>query len=272
MSIESAVTSRNIFEPESNVKPLVFIRHGHYDPENKAGVEGSGLTQIGLDEARSLHRQLPGSPDRMKVYSANNLRSLGTIALAMFPELQPSEAMRQLERLTTESKVRIVPGLDYLPIKSDILERKLTDVYNAGSNLSFLVNESDEYERELDKSFSTFSRMTVEVAELLFEELSQNSARGVLLCGREFVYPCFRAAITHVVSGDEMMNAFVEWYQNNVELNDLARIDMARIVIFPAEGSFRIEDSFGNLSFNLYQLQSLYERSVLQSGAAGLRS
>lgn len=272
MSIESAVNSRNILKSELYVKPLVFIRHGHYDPEDKAGVEGSGLTQKGLDEARSLHKQLPVSPDRMKVYSANNLRSLGTIALAMFPELQPAEAMRQIERFAAESKVRIVPGLNYLPIKSDMLEQKLTEVYDAGNNLSFLVNESDEYERELDESFSTFSRMTVEVAELLLEELSQNNGTGVLLCGREFVYPCFRAAITHEVSGDEAMNAFVEWYQNNVELNDLARIDTARIVILPVESSFKIEDSFGNLFFNLHQLQSLYERSVLQSGAVGLGS
>lgn len=269
MSIETAVRSRNFNTHDtcSYVRRVAFIRHGDYDPKDKNGVEGTGLSKIGINEARCLHSKLRDLPEQIKAYSADNLRSLGTVALAMYPDLELSEVKHKAENLLDENKLDAISSLDYLPVTNDVLEKKLTKVYNAGKNLSFLVYESDLYEQELGQSFSTSRHMAAEVARLLLREMRGESDEGILLCGREFFYACFRAEITQEISGAQAMDVFVDWYQEYIELNDSARTKVAYILADTDNNNFMLEDAFGELSFERCHLESLSQRAFLKQVA-----
>ncbi|MEO8691645.1 MAG: hypothetical protein ABI397_02560 [Candidatus Saccharimonas sp.] len=255
---------------------VTFIRHGEYDPSNPTGYHNTGLTMLGTREARSLHPQSKRDLNNTVGYSMNNARALGTIALALFPKT-PDECVEQhIHKLISRNIIQILECLDYLPFIDQELEDRLGSASVNGTNLAFLVDESDAYQNETSTVFSTYSMMASDMAKLLIEQSSavtENTLQGsshqqLLVCGREFIYGCFRTKITEKSHGAKAANSFVSWYGETIELTDTSRTSSTHIGIQrpsihnASQPTFRLSDSFGDVSFSITELNEIIEEQA----------
>jgi hypothetical protein len=120
--------------------------------------------------------------------------------------------------------------------------------------------------------------MALDLANLVIEHATGGQrtrvANDLLICGREFIYACFRAELTKAVWGTPRRDSYVSWYEEYAELNDDARAAIMDIRVIEGKDNkgpaFALSDSFGQLNFDL---RTLYDvQTQLGATCAELRA
>lgn len=220
---------------------LTYIRHG----EHEEGTLFSGLSTIGCDEVRSL--RIDRTEDRIGI-APDKPRLLGSVALALCAETENHRLEDAVVRLLAANKIRVNNDLDYKdPATNEQFMRRMFESYEAGKNLRFFIDESDEYEGDI----STYSRMAGAIAESIVSGDVENQ----VICAREFFVPSFRSRISQLVGGNRLLNDYIEWYESTQELNPEARREVAAVTRC-GEDCY-LQDSFGEVGFKKELLDHL---------------
>ena len=214
---------------------LIFMRHGNHIPDSNDNELFSGLTSSGCDEMRLIGSRLV--QQEMKAYTVNNDRSLGSVALALDPEITNGALAEEVSSLVGCGKIKVDNRLQYLEHENPVFQEGLEEAFFAGECLKFFVKESDRF-----LGVSTYSCMASNIADIITEYTDS------LLCAREFFYPSFRAKMTHLKLGEKLSMHYVDYYCSEVELNPDARIQTQTVEI--RGSNYRLTDEYGHLDFN----------------------
>lgn len=222
------------------VNTITFIRHG----EHQEGELFNGLSSIGCAEMRVL--EIDRSKELLGV-APNMPRFIGSTALALDPSIEDAKLEYVSEQMILEGRIRINDQLDYKdPSLNEDFMNAMFEAYEEGRNLRFFVEESEKYMGDISK----YSSMARAIGLSILANFSENQ----LICAREFFVPSFRAKISDIASGVDVMNDYVEWYESCRELNPNARKDL--VVILHDDDEYYLKDDFGEIYFNEDHIRS----------------
>lgn len=212
---------------------LTYIRHG----EHQEGDLFSGLSVIGCDEARGL--LIDRNANSVGV-APNKPRLLGSIALALYPEIENEQLEDSVIELLDDKRILVNNDLDYKnPAANELFMKRMFNAYEAGRNLRFFVDESDEYSGEI----STYSNMASAIARSILSSRAEDQ----VICAREFFLPSFRSQVSQLTGGDRLRDDYIEWYESTQELNPEARKEFAVVTQYGED--YYLQDSFGEIGF-----------------------
>lgn len=264
------------------------MRHGQQEPAASQNPHFSGLTELGRHEARAIGGKLDVDISETKIFSVNNMRSLSTIALALYPHITDKEIPEVIQDLKDNDQLIVTPKLSYLPIEDRDFEDKLASSFSQGKALKFLVEHSDEYKSESGALISSFSTLAHEAASTIDyfiqkiheynEELASQQEREIyrIYCGREFVYAGFRAKIIGNTQGIRSRDEYVDWYSDTVEWSHRARQELAIGRVqknLDSSVSVKLKDSYGEMQLSTDEVQNVineYNDSFTPSRERGI--
>lgn len=227
-----------------------FIRHGDHKRINKE-LLFCGLTTRGCDEARKLHTELGLDTAKTVAYSVNNLRSIGTVALALYPELSNDRVENAAQTLIQNGTLRIDNGLDYVREEREEYYTKLEAAFFASNALSFFVHESDDFS---NNRLSTYSTMASEIAKRI---MTKYTSDNIVVLAREFFYPSFRAKLIEIRDGRRRRDYYASWYGDNMEWNPESRRKVNGVIHAESKKSFVLCDSYGIVEFSNEDLSKI---------------
>lgn len=227
-----------------------FIRHGDHKRIGKE-LLFCGLTKRGCDEARELHTGLSLDAAKTIAYSVNNLRSIGTIALALCPELSNDRVETAAQALIQNCTLRVDDGLDYMREEREEYYTKLEAAFFASDALSFFVHKSDDFS---NNRLSTYSTMASEVAKRI---ITKCTSGNTVILAREFFYPSFRAKLIEIKDGRERRDHYASWYGDNMEWNPETRRKVSGVIHLESENGFVLCDSYGMVEFSNEDLRKI---------------
>jgi hypothetical protein len=228
---------------------IIFMRHGEHISRNGDDGMLCGLTRGGRDEMRSVGKIIE-TENIVRAYSVENLRSLGSLALAIIPELEDAILENTIFELRSVGRLTIDSDLQYANTVNEEFLQSLNDAFYAGRCLRFHVDESDNYSQKSSDLLSTYSRMASIAANKIL-----TSQQTSLVCAREFFYPSLRSKLTMMKLGEKAFNHYVDYYCSEVELNPVAR---RQIQVVTRMGSdYKLYDSYGELEFTDEDLLSI---------------
>lgn len=214
-----------------------YIRHGEH--------AGDSLTELGREEARSLHDMLLDrglDMAHVQAWSADTSRSLATVALALTPSIDDAKLTDQIATLVQAGRLLPDRRLRYTKFGDEDthISNLYQTAYDAGRTMEFYVTESDKFLRH-NPSLSTHSTLASELAR---RTLSQDDIPQ-LHCAREFFWPNFRAGILAAQGNTTQRDAYIEWYCAEKELHPTARTDITQVCTTDIE--IVLEDDYGQL-------------------------
>jgi|688.fasta_scaffold00232_40 hypothetical protein len=243
---------------------LNFIRHGkHNTSKDDPLPEICGLLNEGVVEARSVGERLELDPDYTVVFTIENDRSLATSFLVLYPDKDLEE--HNIGQCLANGKIKTSPQLGYKPVNDPTFSSMVGRAFKQGTNLAFLVGQSDSYRLSTGNEVSSYTAIAYEVALIVDKYIkicqswpsraskrNEHLALQRVFCAREFVYPCFRAKLLEQVEGIDARDAYVRWYGESMEWNSAARTDVSTICIehiYASESFDRItiSDEYGTL-------------------------
>ncbi len=250
---------------------LIFIRHGQQERADSTDPHPSGLTERGRREARSIGAKLDIELSETKALSVDNNRSLATVALALYPEIQDDEITNKVLRLKESQQLLTTPKLSYMPVEDKGFEEQLANSFYQGRALRFLVDKSDEHVLAENTKMSTYSILANEAARTLkyfyqkytlSDKLYPPDEKDLfrIFCGREFVYASFRAKLLENTQGIEARDAYVSWYSDTIEWSHEAREDVASTKIVRSINDnieFSLKDSYGEMQFGIDDVEKI---------------
>lgn len=227
-----------------------FIRHGEHPTKSNQGVEYTGgLTQLGIEEARQIGRNLnfiATSPARALTIA--NRRSITTGALALTSNLDYAEVEPVTKKYMESGRIAIDSRLDYKRAPHNFVE-ELNDAFLASRGLEFLVLSSREDRWRDSAPISTYDDMAHVVARRL--SLITETYEPQIVCAREFFYPSLRAKLIEQENGTAARDDYVEWYGEEMEWNSDARTQIQTVQIAEASGQNKllIKDAYGTSEY-----------------------
>jgi len=240
------------------------------------------LTEIGEQESREIGENIRVNPDQTVGYSGDIIRSVATTLLAMNPDLDERVNLEgKIKEYLERGRIRKDPALLYHnPSANPEFQKALDQATHEGHVFDFLVHESDEFAKESGVEISTHSNMVRAAGSIVSRYMSvldnwdkvsskyQDKELYRVFCAKEYIFPSFRAEMTRHVAGDEEMERYIQWYDENIEGNKDKRTETARVHLVVENGdySFYLEDSFGKLPFSkediMNILKPIHERNV----------
>ncbi len=231
----------------------------------------SGLTERGRREARAVGAKLDVDLDETKALSVNNIRSLATVALALYPEINDDEIPKKILQLKNSRQLLTTPKLSYLPVEDKNFEEQLATFFHQGRALRFLVDNSDEHILTKGTAMSSYSTLANEAASTLMyyyqkyklgEKSQQPDDKDLyrIFCGREFVYGCFRAKLIENMQGVGARDDYVDWYGDTIEWSHEAREDIALTRITRSANDdikFNLKDNYGEMQFGINDVENI---------------
>lgn len=231
-----------------------YIRHSEH--------AGDSLTRYGREEACGLHDQLLDRGldiARVQAWSADTVRSLTTVALALAPSINDTELTTQIETLVQAGRLLPDQRLRYTRFgnKDAHIRDLYQTAYDAGRTMEFYITESDRFLHH-NPSLSTHRTLAAELARRTLWETD----RPQLHCAREFFWPNFRAAVLAVKGEIRERDDYIAWYCHKKELNPIARTDIAQV--HTRTNDIVLEDDYGTLSCTYHHLQEVAEKGGAQ--------
>lgn len=250
---------------------LIFMRHGEQEHTDSVSPHSSGLTERGRDEARAVGVKLNINLNETRAFSVDNIRSLASVALALYPDTRDEEITDTVLRLRESQQLSVTPRLSYMPVEDSKFEERLADSFYQSRALRFLVDKSDEHVLAGGKRMSSYTLLANEAARalkyfhqkyVLDDEILLQDAKDVyrVFCGREFVYASFRAKLLENTLGVEARDNYIAWYSSNVEWSREAREDIATTKIFKSKNNsteFSLKDSYGEMQFGISDVEKI---------------
>lgn len=252
---------------------LNFIRHGKHNTSQDPLHEVYGLLEEGEAEARSVGERLHLNPDYTVAFTTENNRSIASTFLVLYPDQELHD--HNINRSIANGKIKTSSRLGYKPVRDPEFSSKIGRAFKQRTNLAFLVEHSDNYRLSTGNEVSSYTAMAYEVALILDKYINicqswpyrtskrnEHLALQRVFCAREFIYPCFRAKLFEQIAGVEVRDAYVRWYGENIEWNNVARTDVSSICIehaYDAEPLDRItiSDEYGNLIVDPTHIQNI---------------
>ena len=233
------------------MRNINFIRHGDHNPIDGEVLYG-GLSNLGRQEARSIAYKLDLRNDKATVYTVDNARSMGTVAIALDPKIKDSAIDKTVKSLLSNHTITVDGQLNYNSQEADEYITDLNEAFFAARALRFFAEKSDEYH---DDKHSTYSSMATTIAK--YVESSVDPSRNVLILAREFFYPSFRAKLIELKHGIKKRDYYADWYGDNIEWNPEARTDVSRVSLNLSSHRYVLSDKYGEEEFNSDNLETI---------------
>lgn len=234
---------------------LSYIRHAQHIPMNREAVyESLGLTETGLQEARSLHDSLGDGRDFTRIVTFDHIRALGTLSVVT----DPLQSLNSEPSIIRDPRLEYDEDLDYIDPGEDEFGRLLFEAYMQDRNFQFLAKESDRY-YSVDAPISSLTYMASSIAtEVLRRSHTADENADVLLCSREFLLPSLRAKLIKLNEDEATMFEYIDWYTQSEEAKDHARQTIT-VIESTAEGSFMLMDAFALSNHSSDELQAVVD-------------
>ena len=245
---------------------MSFIRHGEHDQNNPVVDKNQeSLTQTGYNEAKTISSNINPNMEQAVVFSPNLKRSILTTMLSIDPLIEEHDLDSALDLFIKKKKIKIDNTLTYKSAaNSSDFKKELDEAVQANKVFEFMVYDSDFFKKEVNLEITTYTDMVKVVAENVYKYMNEihnwnkisqkyedkNLYR--IFCPKEYFYPCFRSEMTRLVLGTDAQHEYVKWYSENMQSNNLARLESQNIEI--TEKLLQIKDSYGELVFYTDQL------------------
>lgn len=245
------------------------MRHGQQEHADSIDPHPCGLTDRGRGEARAVGAKLDIDLGETRVLSVDNIRSLATVALALYPAIDDDEILDKVRELKRSRQLLVTPKLSYMTVQDKNFEEQLANSFYEGRALRFLVDNSDQHVLNNGTKMSSYSILANEAASTLMyhyqkytlskkSEPSNGKDSYRIFCGREFVYACFRAKLLENTRGIQARDDYINWYSGTVEWSHEAREDIALTKIIKStnnDATFNLTDRYGEMQFGVNDVE-----------------
>jgi len=238
---------------------LQFVRHGDPDRSDpSAHPDTYPLTETSKEGLRTLRDQLDINPDTTIGFHGDNLRSKQTIEALVRPD---SAEEQEFEKLNY--KARLDDDLLYKINGNFTAFKEYLGVQPSNKILFRLIKDkSDDFKNESGLDFTAYQDMVDIVCDYILKythvlsswkkvsDKYSTAQLSRLFCANEYFYPSFRTAITHAKLGAEAAEAYVVWFEKNIERNEDRKHDECSVIIREDESGavvLTIHDTYGDL-------------------------
>ncbi len=216
------------------------------------------LTPESKEELQALREKLALKPETSIGFHGNNLRSKQTIEALVRPD---SAEEQEFEKLNY--KARLDDDLLYKINGNFTAFKEYLGVEPSNKILFRLIKDrSDDFKRESGLDFTAYQDMVDIVCDYILKythvlpnwkkvsDKYSTAQLSRLFCANEYFYPSFRTAITQAKLGDEAAEAYVVWFEKNMERNEDRKHDECSVIIREDESGalvLTIHDTYGDL-------------------------